>query len=91
MSKPRLLPLAIIAMTGLFLVKSENVIRPLLRGEPAPAPAMAPARAAAIAPPLAVAPETTRPSGGFQRIGERQDGGGWRRAQPDLAGRTRPA
>ena len=75
MSKPRLLPLAIIAMTGLFLVKSENVIRPLLRGEPAPAPAMAPARAAAIAPPLAVAPETTRPSGGFQRIGERQDGG----------------
>ena len=75
MFKPRLLPLAIVAMGGLFLVKSENVIRPLLRGEPAPAPALAPARAADIAPPLAIAPEPTRPPGGFQRIGERPDGG----------------
>ncbi|MFM7611910.1 MAG: MotE family protein [Alphaproteobacteria bacterium] len=75
MFKPRLLPLAIIAMGGLFLVKSENVIRPLLRGEPAPAPAMAPARAADLAPPLAIAPEPTRPPGGFQRLGERPDGG----------------
>ena len=75
MFKPRLLPLAIIAMGGLFLVKSENVIRPLLRGDPAPAPSIAPVRAAEIAPPLAVAPEPTRPRGGFQRIGERQDGG----------------
>ena len=32
MFKPRRLPLAIIAMGGLFLVKSENIIRPLLRG-----------------------------------------------------------
>jgi len=75
MFEPRLLPLAIVAMGGLFLVKSENIIRPLLRGEPAPAPALAPARAADIAPPLAIAPEPTRPPGGFQRIGERPDGG----------------
>lgn len=75
MFKPRLLPLAIVAMGGLFLVKSENIIRPLLRGEPAPAHALAPARAADIAPPLAIAPEPTRPPGGFQRIGERPDGG----------------
>ena len=74
MFKPRLLPLAIVAMSGLFLVKSENIIRPLLRGDPAPAPSIAPVRAADIAPPLAVAPETTRPPGGFQRLGERQDG-----------------
>jgi flagellar motility protein MotE (MotC chaperone) len=74
MFKPRLLPLAIVAMGGLFLVKSENIIRPLLRGDPAPAPSIAPVRAADIAPPLAVAPETTRPPGGFQRLGERQDG-----------------
>ena len=74
MFKPRLLPLAIVAMGGLFLVKSENIIRPLLRGDPAPAPSIAPVRAADIAPPLAVAPETTRPTGGFQRLGERQDG-----------------
>jgi flagellar motility protein MotE (MotC chaperone) len=75
MFKPRLLPLAIIAMGGLFLVKSENIIRPLLRGDPAPAPSIAPVRAADIAPPLSVAPEPTRPAGGFQRLGERQDGG----------------
>lgn len=75
MVKPRLLPLAIIAMGGLFLVKSENVIRPLLRGEPAPAPAMAPARAADLAPPLAIAPESNRPTGGFQRLGERPQEG----------------
>ena len=74
MFKPRLLPLAIVAMGGLFLVKSENIIRPLLRGDPAPAPSIAPVRAADIAPPLAVAPESTRPPGGFQRLGERQDG-----------------
>jgi flagellar motility protein MotE (MotC chaperone) len=74
MFKPRLLPLAIVAMGGLFLVKSENIIRPLLRGDPAPAPSIAPVRAADIAPPLTVAPETTRPPGGFQRLGERQDG-----------------
>jgi flagellar motility protein MotE (MotC chaperone) len=74
MFKPRLLPLAIVAMSGLFLVKSENIIRPLLRGDPAPAPSIAPVRAADIAPPLTVAPETTRPPGGFQRLGERQDG-----------------
>jgi flagellar motility protein MotE (MotC chaperone) len=61
-------------MSGLFLVKSENIIRPLLRGDPAPAPSIAPVRAADIAPPLTVAPETTRPPGGFQRLGERQDG-----------------
>jgi flagellar motility protein MotE (MotC chaperone) len=75
MVKPRLLPLAIIAMGGLFLVKSENIIRPLLRGDPALAPSVAPARAADIAPPLNVAPEATRPPGGFQRLGERPDGG----------------
>lgn len=75
MVKPRLLPLAIVAMGGLFLVKSENIIRPLLRGEPAAAPAMAPARAADVAPPLAIAPEQTRPPGGFQRLGERPEGG----------------
>jgi flagellar motility protein MotE (MotC chaperone) len=75
MFKPRLLPLAIVAMGGLFLVKSENIIRPLLRGDPAPAPSIAAVRAADIAPPLAVAPEPTRPVGGFQRLGERQDGG----------------
>ena len=74
MFKPRLLPLAIVAMSGLFLVKSENIIRPLLRGDPAPAPSIAPVRAADIAPPLTVAPETTRPPGGFPRLGERQDG-----------------
>lgn len=74
MFKPRLLPLAIVAMGGLFLVKSENIIRPLLRGDPAPVPSIAPVRAADIAPPLAVAPESTRPPGGFQRLGERQDG-----------------
>ena len=74
MFKPRLLPLAIVAMAGLFLVKSENIIRPLLRGEPAPAPTVAPARAAEIAPPLSVAPETTRPTGGFQRLGDSPDG-----------------
>jgi len=75
MFKPRLLPLAIIAMGSLFLVKSENVIRPLLRGEPSPAPAVAPLRAAEIAPPLTVAPEPTRPPGGFQRLGDRPEGG----------------
>ena len=75
MFKPRLLPLAIVAMGGLFLVKSENIIRPLLRGDPAPAPSIAAVRAADIAPPLSVAPEPTRPVGGFQRLGERQDGG----------------
>jgi flagellar motility protein MotE (MotC chaperone) len=64
MFKPRLLPLAIIAMGGLFLVKSENIIRPLLRGEPTPMPSIAPARAAA-----------TRPAGGFQRLGARPEGG----------------
>ena len=75
MFKPRLLPLAIIAMGSLFLVKSENIIRPLLRGEPAPVPSVAPARAAEIAPPLTVAPEPTRPAGGFQRLGARPEGG----------------
>ena len=75
MFKPRLLPLAIVAMGGLFLVKSENIIRPLLRGDPAPAPSIAAVRAADIAPPLSIAPEPTRPVGGFQRLGERQDGG----------------
>lgn len=74
MFKPRLLPLAIIAMGGLFLVKSENIIRPLWRGEPAPAPSFAPARAAEIAPPLSVAPEPQRPVGGFQRLGARPEG-----------------
>ena len=75
MFKPRLLPLAIIAMGGLFLVKSENIIRPLLRGEPTPMPSIAPARAAEIAPPLSVVPEATRPAGGFQRLGARPEGG----------------
>lgn len=75
MFKPRLLPLAIIAMGGLFLVKSENIIRPLLRGEPAPAPSIAPVRAADIAPPLAVAPDAQRPAGGFQRLGDRPQEG----------------
>ena len=75
MLKPRLLPLAIIAMGGLFLVKSENIIRPLLRGEPTPMPSVAPARAAESAPPLSVAPEATRPAGGFQRLGARPEGG----------------
>ncbi len=75
MFKPRLLPLAIIAMGSLFLVKSENIIRPLLRGELAPAPSVAPARAAEITPPLSVAPEATRPTGGFQRLGARPEGG----------------
>ena len=75
MFKPRLLPLAIIAMGGLFLVKSENIIRPLLRGEPTPMPSIDPARAAVIAPPLSVPPEATRPAGGFQRLGARPEGG----------------
>jgi flagellar motility protein MotE (MotC chaperone) len=75
MFKPRLLPLAIIAMGGLFLVKSENIIRPLLRGEPTPMPSVAPARAAEVTPPLSVAPEATRPTGGFQRLGGRPEGG----------------
>ena len=74
MFKPRLLPLAIFAMGGLFLVKSENLVRPLLRGEPAQAPSVAPARAAEIAPPLAVAPDRDRPVGGFQRLGPRPEG-----------------
>ena len=75
MFKLRLLPLAIIAMGGLFLVKSENIIRPLLLGEPTPMPSFAPARAAEITPPLAVPPEPTRPAGGFQRLGARPEGG----------------
>ena len=75
MFKPRLLPLAIIAMGSLFLVKSENIIRPLLRGEPTPVPSVAPARAAEVAPPPSVAPEATRPAGGFQRLGARPEGG----------------
>jgi flagellar motility protein MotE (MotC chaperone) len=75
MFKPRLLPLAIIAMGGLFLVKSENIIRPLLRGEPASVPSVAPVRAADFAPPLSVMPESERPQGGFQRLGGRPEGG----------------
>ena len=74
MFKPRLLPLAIIAMGGLFLVKAENLIRPLMRGQPASAPSVAPLRAAEITPPLAVAPPQQRPTGGFQRLGERPEG-----------------
>lgn len=75
MFKLRLLPLAIIAMGGLFLVKSENIIRPLLQGEPAPVPSVATVRAADFAPPLAVMPEPERPQGGFQRLGGRPEGG----------------
>ena len=76
MFKLRLLPLAIVTMGGLFLVKSENIVRPLMRGEPAPAPVLAPLRAAEIAPPLAVPPPSTeRPQGGFERLGGRQDDG----------------
>ena len=76
MFRLRLLPLAIVTMGGLFLVKSENIVRPLMRGEPAPAPVMAALRAAEIAPPLAVPPASPdRPQGGFERLGGRQDGG----------------
>ena len=76
MFKLRLLPLAIVTMGGLFLVKSENIVRPLMRGEPAPAPVVAPLRAAEIAPPLAVPPPSPeRPRGGFERLGGRQDDG----------------
>ena len=46
MFKLRLLPVVIITMAGLFLVKSENIVRPLMRGQAAPTPVMAPARAA---------------------------------------------
>ena len=74
MFKPRLLPLAIIAMGGLFLVKSENIIRSWLRGEAVEAPSVALARAADIAPPLAIAPPADRSPGGFRRLGPGSDG-----------------
>jgi flagellar motility protein MotE (MotC chaperone) len=73
MFKPRLLPLAIIAMGGLFLVKSENIIRSWLRGEAVEAPSVALARAADIAPPLAIAPPADRSPGGFRRLGPGSD------------------
>ena len=76
MFKLRLLPVVIITMGGLFLVKSENIVRPLMRGQAAPTPVMAPARAAEVAPPLAVPPAPPeRPPGGFERLGGRQEGG----------------
>lgn len=76
MFKLRLLPVVIITMGGLFLVKSENIVRPLMRGQAAPTPVMAPARAAETAPPLAVQPAPPeRPRGGFERLGGRQEEG----------------
>jgi len=76
MFRLRLLPVAIVTMGGLFLVKSENIVRPLMRVGPVPAPVVAPLRAAEIAPPLAVPPAPAeRPPGGFERLGGRQDGG----------------
>jgi len=74
MFKPRLLPLAIIAMGGLFLVKSENIIRSVLQGDLPEATSMAPARAADLAPPLAIPPATDRSPGGFRRLGPGSDG-----------------
>ncbi|MEN9500140.1 MAG: hypothetical protein RIS83_1959 [Pseudomonadota bacterium] len=76
MPRLRLLPLAIVAMGSLFLIKSENLLRALLRGEGVAAPSMAPARAADIAPPLSgPAEERDRPAGGFQRLGARPEAG----------------
>ena len=65
--RPRLLPAAILAMAGLFLVKAEAlltalrapalpVMAPARASEPAPAQAPAPAPARPQAPPVAVAP-----------------------------------
>lgn len=76
MSKLRVLPVAIVTMGALFLVKSENILRPLMRGQPAATPALAPAQAAEIAPPLAAPPQSTeRPPGGFERLGGRPESG----------------
>ena len=74
MFKPRLLPLAIIAMGGLFLVKSENIIRSVLQGDLPEATSMAPARAADLVPPLGIPPATDRSPGGFRRLGSGSDG-----------------
>ena len=76
MFRLRLLPVVIVTMGGLVFVKAENMLRPLLSGQTAPAPAIAPVRAADIAPPLAVQrPPQERPPGGFERLGGRPDGG----------------
>jgi flagellar motility protein MotE (MotC chaperone) len=51
MPRPRLLPLAILAMGGLFLVKAESLLAALRAPSTLPAAVVAPARAADPAPP----------------------------------------